>query len=73
MSLGSQFLIVVNIDSYMHSALGYNPQNQVEETYNLSRKTILISAWLMGYTTILITEGFDQEHQEDISKRSENG
>ena len=31
-------------ESYLHSALGYRPPNRVEETYNLSRKTLLRSA-----------------------------
>ena len=31
-------------ESYLHSALGYHPPNQAEETYNLSRKTLLRSA-----------------------------
>jgi len=31
-------------ESYLHSALGYRPPNRVEETYNLSRETLLISA-----------------------------
>jgi transposase InsO family protein len=30
--------------SYLHSALGYRPPNQAEETYNLSHKTLLKSA-----------------------------
>ncbi len=31
-------------ENYLHSALGYRPPNQAEETYNLSRKTLLRSA-----------------------------
>ena len=31
-------------ESYLHSALGYRSPNQAEETYNLSRKTLLRSA-----------------------------
>ena len=31
-------------ESYLHSALGYRPPNQVEETHNLSHKTLLRSA-----------------------------
>ena len=31
-------------ESYLHSALGYRPPNRAEETYNLSRMTLLRSA-----------------------------
>ena len=31
-------------ECYLHSALGYRPPNQAEETYNLSRMTLLKSA-----------------------------
>ena len=31
-------------ESYLHSALGYRPPNRAEETYQLSRKTLLESA-----------------------------
>ena len=31
-------------ESYLHSALGYRPPNQAEETHNLSHKTLLRSA-----------------------------
>jgi len=39
-------------ESYLHSALGYRPPNRAEEIYNLNRKTLLKSAWLMGSTTV---------------------
>jgi transposase InsO family protein len=31
-------------EGYLHSALGYKTPNQMEETYNLSHKTLLETA-----------------------------